>query len=71
VVTTHTDVSSTLLKIAGVTKQLDGVAMPLGKAEVDSFGNSKRHEHAAVEYWGYVCATFFTRPLLYPILCLS
>jgi arylsulfatase A-like enzyme len=49
-VTTHTDVSSTLLKIAGVGQtDLDGVAMPLG-ASLDS----ERHEHATIEYWGAV-----------------
>ncbi|CAG9983614.1 unnamed protein product [Clonostachys byssicola] len=48
-VTTHTDVSSTLLRIAGVEQSdLDGVAMPLGTASLDS----KRHEHATIEYWG-------------------
>lgn len=53
-VTTHTDVSSTLLQLAGVTKQLDGTAMPLGQSSVTSYDDPKRHEHAAIEYWGYV-----------------
>ena len=55
-VTTHTDVSSTLLQIAGVgnTKQLDGTAIPLGQRNVDSEDGSRHHEHATIEYWGYV-----------------
>ncbi|KAF7523244.1 hypothetical protein G7054_g11829 [Neopestalotiopsis clavispora] len=48
-VTTHTDASSTLLKIAGVSKTLDGVAMPLHMTGDDL---SSRHEHATIEYWG-------------------
>ncbi|KPM35927.1 Arylsulfatase [Neonectria ditissima] len=48
IVTTHTDVSSTLLEIAGVKKQLDGTAMPL-KPTVDL---TVRSEHASIEYWG-------------------
>lgn len=48
-VTTHTDISSTLLQIAGVTKQLDGIPMPL-----DAANGKVRREHASVEYWGAV-----------------
>ncbi|KAI4601673.1 hypothetical protein KJ359_011804 [Pestalotiopsis sp. 9143b] len=48
-ITTHTDVSSTLLKIAGISKTLDGVAMPLDHLADDI---SSRHEHATIEYWG-------------------
>jgi N-acetylglucosamine-6-sulfatase len=48
-VTTHTDVSSTLLQIAGIEKQLDGVAMPLTP---QSPAAHQRHEHIAVEYFG-------------------
>jgi arylsulfatase A-like enzyme len=50
VVTTHTDVSSTLLEIAGVSKQLDGVAIPLKESQ----DSESRHEHATIEYWGAV-----------------
>lgn len=50
-ITTHTDVSSTLLKIAGISKTLDGVAMPLDHLADDI---SSRHEHATIEYWGMV-----------------
>jgi N-acetylglucosamine-6-sulfatase len=49
-VTTHTDVSSTLLQIAGVTKQLDGIAMPMGHST--SITSKPRYEHIAIEYWG-------------------
>ncbi|KAI8665134.1 Arylsulfatase [Fusarium sp. Ph1] len=48
VVTTHTDVSSTLLQIAGVGKDTDGAIMPLGDPKI----HAGRHEHAAIEYWG-------------------
>ncbi|KAJ4989041.1 arylsulfatase, partial [Stagonosporopsis vannaccii] len=47
-VTTHTDVSSTLLKIAGVSKSLDGTSIPLNNDD----NTSERYEHAQVEYWG-------------------
>ncbi|KIW33605.1 uncharacterized protein PV07_00441 [Cladophialophora immunda] len=58
VITTHTDVSSTLLQIAGASKQLDGTAIPLGRSpsgqdwELDE-DPPRRHEHATIEYWGY------------------
>lgn len=48
-VTTHTDIAPTILKIAGVEKQLDGEIMPLAE-DKQSKG---RTEHAAIEYWGY------------------
>lgn len=48
-VTSHTDVSSTILRIAGVEKQLDGVAIPL---YTDTSDEPPRHEHIAIEYWG-------------------
>ncbi|KAF7557311.1 hypothetical protein G7Z17_g832 [Cylindrodendrum hubeiense] len=48
VVTTHTDVSSTILEIAGVQKELDGVAIPLEISRDDT----ARHEHVGIEYWG-------------------
>ncbi|KAH8673257.1 alkaline-phosphatase-like protein [Ilyonectria robusta] len=47
-VTTHTDVSSTLLEIAGIKKELDGIAMPLQVVGDDI----DRYEHASIEYWG-------------------
>lgn len=52
IVTTHTDVSSTILRIAGVTKVLDGTAIPLSHQDVDN--TFVRAEHASIEYWGFV-----------------
>lgn len=58
VITTHTDVSSTLLQIAGVTKQLDGAAIPLGSGseheQAEGEELPRRREHATIEYWGAV-----------------
>lgn len=51
-VTSHTDLASTILKIAGVEKQLDGAPIPLNKNSVEEY---RKAEHAAIEYWGYVC----------------
>jgi N-acetylglucosamine-6-sulfatase len=53
-VTTHTDVSSTILSIAGVTKQLDGQKMLLGQNKAPA----NRSEHAAIEYWGPASSKF-------------
>lgn len=49
-VTTHTDLAPTILKLAGVHKQLDGEAVPLIRDLEYDF----RAEHAAIEYWGFV-----------------
>ncbi|GKU06113.1 unnamed protein product [Fusarium langsethiae] len=49
VVTTHTDIVSTILKLAGVDKQTDGELMPLSEPEQ----TNGRIEHAAIEYWGH------------------
>lgn len=49
-VTTHTDVAPTLLKLAGVDKQLDGEPIPLTKSDTADF----KTEHVGIEYWGYV-----------------
>lgn len=49
-VTTHTDVASTLLQIAGVSKEHNGAVIPLHS--VDS--GIARHEHASIEYFGIV-----------------
>ncbi|KAF5592017.1 arylsulfatase [Fusarium subglutinans] len=49
VVTTHTDIASTILKLAGVSKQTDGEVMPLTESEQ----TDGRIEHAAIEYWGH------------------
>ncbi|KAM0324601.1 hypothetical protein ACHAQA_007989 [Verticillium albo-atrum] len=48
VVTTHTDVAATVLQIAGLSKELDGIALPL----VASDSVVGRQEHAVIEYWG-------------------
>lgn len=49
VVTTHTDIAPTILRLAGVEKELDGEAMPWTKEELAE----GKTEHAAIEYWGY------------------
>lgn len=52
VVTTHTDLAPTFLRIAGVEGRLadlDGEPIPLGEGEEVN----GRSEHVAVEYWGY------------------
>jgi hypothetical protein len=48
-VTSHTDVSSTILKIAGIEKQLDGDSIPL---RAEDSNETPGHEHIAIEYWG-------------------
>lgn len=48
-ITTHTDIAPTILKIAGVTKDLDGEPIPWPSME----GAEGKKEHAAIEYWGY------------------
>ncbi|KAI1330737.1 alkaline-phosphatase-like protein [Xylariaceae sp. FL0255] len=49
VVTTHTDIAPTVLKLAGVDKQLDGEPIPLTAEDALGF----KTEHAAIEYWGH------------------
>ncbi|KAF4451702.1 arylsulfatase precursor [Fusarium austroafricanum] len=49
VVTTHSDIASTILKLAGVDKQTNGEVMPLIELEQ----TDGRIEHAAIEYWGH------------------
>jgi N-acetylglucosamine-6-sulfatase len=66
-VTSHTDVASTLLSLAGVhDKELDGIAMPLlPHSQPNPYPEPHpaqnplllpttrhRHEHATIEYWG-------------------
>lgn len=66
-VTTHIDLAPTVLNIAGAGTRpdFDGVAIPLGAQPVDADDNgadggglreTKRHEHVAVEYWGFALA---------------
>jgi arylsulfatase A-like enzyme len=51
VVTTHTDVASTLLRIAGIKRDgLDGQQMPFSQCEAQA----GRSEHTAIEFWGRV-----------------
>lgn len=52
-VTSHTDVATTILEIAGAPKSLDGKAMPLSEDAVKEFAS----EHAAIEYWGIVSSS--------------
>lgn len=49
-VTSHTDVATTILEIAGAPKSLDGKAMPLPEDTMKEFAS----EYAAIEYWGIV-----------------
>lgn len=57
VVTTHTDLVPTILKLAGATapEDLDGSAIPLTQLDLHE-AHSTRHEHVTIEYWGF--ATF-------------
>lgn len=66
-VTTHIDLAPTILKMVGAETRpdFDGVAIPLGSKTVDSDGDesevgeaweTRRHEHVAVEYWGFALA---------------
>lgn len=49
VVTSHTDLAPTILKIAGATREdFDGIAIPLTKEE----GQAKRFESVNLEFWG-------------------
>ncbi|OTA99075.1 hypothetical protein M426DRAFT_325478 [Hypoxylon sp. CI-4A] len=54
IVTTHTDLAPTLLKIAGapLRKDFDGLAIPLTKSGLAE-AKEKRHEHVTVEHWGF------------------
>ncbi|ROW06867.1 hypothetical protein VMCG_04073 [Cytospora schulzeri] len=66
-VTTHIDLAPTILKMVGAETRpdFDGVAIPLGsktvisgrdESQVDGLWETKRHEHVAVEYWGFALA---------------
>lgn len=54
IVTSHTDLTPTLLKIAGapLRADFDGLAIPL-TAEGLSQARMSRHEHVTVEHWGF------------------
>lgn len=64
-VTTHIDLAPTILKITGSESRpdFDGTPIPLGaevetesKQKEDGSVQTKRHEHVAVEYWGFALA---------------
>ncbi|KAI0123938.1 arylsulfatase-like protein [Xylariales sp. AK1849] len=54
IVTTHTDLAPTLLKIAGapLRDDFDGLAIPL-TADGLALAAESRHEHVTVEHWGF------------------
>ncbi|KAI1505732.1 alkaline-phosphatase-like protein [Biscogniauxia marginata] len=54
IVTTHTDLAPTLLKIAGVPPRddFDGLTIPLTRDGLLRAGK-RRHEHVTVEHWGF------------------
>lgn len=61
-VTTHIDLAPTLLEMAGAGPRpdFDGVPIPLGPDGAGTPGReareATRHEHVAVEYWGFALA---------------
>lgn len=69
-VTTHIDLAPTILKMVGAEMRpdFDGVAIPLGASTAVAHDgeddgalageswDTKRHEHVAVEYWGFALA---------------
>lgn len=54
VVTTHTDLAPTILKLIGapLRASFDGEAIPTSHSEIAK-AKMKRHEHVNVEYWGF------------------
>ncbi|KAI1127073.1 arylsulfatase-like protein [Nemania abortiva] len=54
IVTAHTDLAPTLLKIAGapLRDDFDGLAIPLTQDGLD-LAKDERHEHVTVEHWGF------------------
>lgn len=67
-VTTHIDLAPTILRLVGAEARpdFDGAPIPLGSSNSSTTTNtndvkeqvakSKRHEHVAVEYWGFALA---------------
>jgi arylsulfatase A-like enzyme len=54
IVTTHTDLAPTFLRIAGapMREDFDGLAIPLTKEGITQ-ASRERHEHVTVEHWGF------------------
>ncbi|KAH7253278.1 alkaline-phosphatase-like protein [Fusarium solani] len=54
VVTTHTDLVPTILKLAGAAlpEDLDGTAIPLSREDLYE-AQATRHEHVTIEHWGF------------------
>ncbi|KAI1751535.1 arylsulfatase-like protein [Xylaria castorea] len=54
IVTTHTDLAPTILRIAGapLRDDFDGLAIPLTQSGLDQ-AEVERHEHVTVEHWGF------------------
>lgn len=54
-VTTHTDLAPTFLSIAGapLRSDFDGLAIPLVVQSGEEKAAEERHEHVAVEHWGF------------------
>ncbi|KAI1735284.1 arylsulfatase-like protein [Xylaria scruposa] len=54
IVTTHTDLAPTILRIAGapLRDDFDGLAIPLTQAGLNQ-AKDERHEHVTVEHWGF------------------
>ncbi|KAF2727600.1 arylsulfatase-like protein [Polyplosphaeria fusca] len=54
IITTHTDLAPTILKLAGAPLRgdFDGAAIPLTSSGIEE-AKLTRHEHVNVEYWGF------------------
>ncbi|KAF2119488.1 alkaline-phosphatase-like protein [Lophiotrema nucula] len=54
IVTTHTDLAPTILKLAGapLRADFDGDAIPVSESGIEE-AKTVRHEHVNVEYWGF------------------
>ncbi|KAI1770055.1 Arylsulphatase [Hypoxylon cercidicola] len=70
IVTTHTDLVPTLLRIAGapLREDFDGLAIPLTEESI-ARASETRHEHVTVEHWGFASnegQVFDSYPRLHP-----
>jgi arylsulfatase A-like enzyme len=54
IVTTHTDLAPTFLKLLQIPlpEDLDGRPIPVKKADIEK-AHRQRREHANIEYWGF------------------